>query len=65
MLHDAFEGAKGYKPKKGDWLSSYWAGFMSPHQHSRIRNTGVPMDLLKVGGGLCWGTGFPPFFLDC
>jgi hypothetical protein len=48
MLHDAFEGAKEYKPKKGDWLSSYWAGFMSPHQHSRIRNTGVPMDLLKV-----------------
>ncbi len=36
---------------QGDWLSSYWAGFMSPHQHSRIRNTGVPLDLLKVGGG--------------
>ncbi|KAL4441839.1 hypothetical protein ABPG77_003755 [Micractinium sp. CCAP 211/92] len=50
LLHDAFEGAKDYKPKKGDWLSSYWAGFMSPHQHSRIRNTGVPMDLLKEVG---------------
>lgn len=35
---------------QGDWLSSYWAGFMSPSQHSRIRNTGVPLDLLKVGG---------------
>ena len=32
---------------------------MSPHQQSRIRNTGVPLDLLKVGcacgvGGM-WG----------
>eukprot|EP00887_Chlorella_sp_A99_P003603 scaffold7.g3603.t1 len=34
-LHDAFEEAKS-------------EGFMSPHQHSRIRNTGVPMDLLKL-----------------
>ena len=34
---------------QSDWLSSYWAGFMSPSQHSRIRNTGVPMDLLRVG----------------
>ncbi len=33
---------------QSDWLSSYWAGFMSPSQHSRIRNTGVPMDLLRV-----------------
>ncbi|KAI3434698.1 hypothetical protein D9Q98_002760 [Chlorella vulgaris] len=49
-LHDAFEGAKAYKPKKGDWLSSYWAGFMSPHQTSRIRNTGVPIELLKEVG---------------
>ncbi|PRW57990.1 2-oxoglutarate mitochondrial-like isoform B [Chlorella sorokiniana] len=50
MMHDAFEGAKEYKPKKSDWLSSYWAGFMSPSQHSRIRNTGVPMDLLREVG---------------
>jgi len=35
---------------QSDWLSSYWAGFMSPSQHSRIRNTGVPMDLLRVRG---------------
>ena len=50
---------------QGDWLSSYWAGFMSPSQHSRIRNTGVPMDLLKVGWlfsfclGLTVSTGHP------
>lgn len=37
---------------QGDWLSSYWAGFMSPHQTSRIRNTGVPIELLKVGAGV-------------
>lgn len=49
-LHDAFEEAKSYVPNKSDWLSSYWEGFMSPHQHSRIRNTGVPMDLLKEVG---------------
>ena len=45
---------------QGDWLSSYWAGFMSPHQHSRIRNTGVPMDLLKVGGWLAAGVPLEP-----
>lgn len=49
-LHDAFEQAKDYVAKKTDWLSSVWEGFMSPHQHSRIRNTGVPMDLLKDVG---------------
>ena len=49
-LHNAFEAAKDYKPKKTDWLSSVWEGFMSPVQHSRIRNTGVPMELLKEVG---------------
>lgn len=55
LLHDAFEGAKSYKPKTSDWLSSYWSGFMSPSQLSRIRNTGVPVDLLKVGKELFLG----------
>jgi 2-oxoglutarate dehydrogenase E1 component len=50
ILHDAFESAKEYKPKKSDWLSSVWQGFMSPVQHSRIRNTGVPMELLQEVG---------------
>lgn len=49
-LHDKFEDAKSYKPKKSEWLSSVWKGFMSPSQTSRIRNTGVPMDLLKEVG---------------
>lgn len=50
ILHDAFEAAKDVKAKKSEWLSSYWKGFMSPHQHSRIRNTGVSMSLLKEVG---------------
>lgn len=50
LLHDSFEAAKTYKPKKSDWLSSVWHGFMSPHQHSRIRNTGVPLDVLTEVG---------------
>lgn len=49
-LEKEFEKAKQYKPEMRDWLSSYWAGYNSPHQHSRIRNTGVKMDLLKEVG---------------
>lgn len=62
-LHEAFENAKSYKPKTSDWLSSYWSGFMSPSQLSRIRNTGVPMDLLKVGlgPGVSQGVGHEPY----
>ena len=30
-----------------DWLSSYWSGYNSPSQLSRIRNTGVPLNFLK------------------
>ena len=44
--------AKDYKQEKGDWLSSVWAGFNSPSQTSRIRNTGVPVDFLKEVPGL-------------
>jgi len=42
-----FEKARDYKPEAKDWLSSYWAGFNSPNQTARIRNTGVPMNFLK------------------
>ena len=42
-----FENARDYKPEAKDWLSSYWAGFNSPNQIARIRNTGVPMNFLK------------------
>ena len=49
-LHDNFNSAKDYKPSVSEWLSSVWKGFMSPSQHSRIRNTGVPLSLLKEVG---------------
>ena len=49
-LHDNFNSAKDYKPSVSEWLSSVWKGFMSPSQHSRIRNTGVPLSLLKEIG---------------
>ncbi|GIL90737.1 hypothetical protein Vretimale_15815 [Volvox reticuliferus] len=50
LLNDAFEAAKDYRPQKKDWLASHWHGFMSPAQMSRIRNTGVPADLLRTVG---------------
>lgn len=40
ILQREFEAAKEYVPSAKDWLSSYWSGFMSPHQKARIRNTG-------------------------
>lgn len=46
-LNHEFQHAKEYKPAARDWLSSYWKGFMSPNQSSRIRNTGVPADFLR------------------
>lgn len=36
-----------------DWLSSYWSGYNSPSQLSRIRNTGVPNNFLKEVRGSC------------
>jgi 2-oxoglutarate dehydrogenase E1 component len=50
VLQDEFERAKDYVPAAKDWLSSYWEGFHGPNQLSRIRNTGVPMDVLKRVG---------------
>ena len=47
-----FENSRDYKPEAKDWLSSYWAGFNSPNQIARIRNTGVPMNFLKEARGL-------------
>lgn len=49
-LNTAFDAAKDYKPQKKDWLASHWHGFMSPAQLSRIRNTGVPGELLRTTG---------------
>ena len=40
ILNEEFNNSKDYVPKKRDWLAAYWAGFKSPEQISRIRNTG-------------------------
>ena len=50
ILSSEFEAAKDYTPSKKDWLSSHWTGFHSPLQMSRIRNTGVPANMLKQVG---------------
>lgn len=42
--------SKSYVPKPEDWLSSRWTGFKTPRQHSRIKPTGVDIDVLKVIG---------------
>jgi 2-oxoglutarate dehydrogenase E1 component len=41
ILQEEFDMAKEYVSKKDEWLSSVWAGFKTPAQRSRIRNTGV------------------------
>jgi 2-oxoglutarate dehydrogenase E1 component len=41
---------QSYVPKPEDWLSSRWTGFKSPRQHSRIRPTGVDVDILRFIG---------------
>mmetsp|Transcript_25969 Transcript_25969/g.61743 ORF Transcript_25969/g.61743 Transcript_25969/m.61743 type:complete len:1026 (+) Transcript_25969:173-3250(+) len=50
VLGREFENGKDYKPQKSDWLSERWSGFLSPAQRSRIRNTGVPDELLQEVG---------------
>lgn len=50
-----------------DWLSSYWSGYNSPSQLSRIRNTGVPAEVLKEVRSLSHAfllpVSFPPIHL--
>ena len=54
ILQKEFEAAKTYIPKTGDWLESVWAGYKGPDQLARIKDTGVPMDVLKeVGEDVC------------
>ncbi|KAL0540983.1 hypothetical protein IC582_021010 [Cucumis melo] len=50
ILNEEFVASKDYVPRKRDWLSAYWAGFKSPEQLSRIRNTGVKPEILKNVG---------------
>lgn len=49
-LEREFEDSKDYVPKPRDWLASHWAGFKGPDQLSRIRDTGVNMEILKKIG---------------
>ncbi|CAA6654909.1 unnamed protein product [Spirodela intermedia] len=60
ILNEEFNNSKDNIPNRRDWLSAYWAGFKSPEQISRIRNTGVKPEILKrVGEAI---TTFPPNF---
>lgn len=45
-----FEASKTYEKKETDWLSSRWAGFKSPQQFARVRDTGVDIDILRRVG---------------
>lgn len=44
------EASKTYEKCEDDWLSSKWAGFKSPTQMSRIRPTGVNIEMLRKIG---------------
>lgn len=45
-----FEASKTYRKKEDDWLANHWAGFKGPSQRSRIRETGVDIELLREIG---------------
>ena len=45
-----FEASKTYKSKPTDWLANRWTGFKGPLQLSRIRPTGVDVELLRKIG---------------
>ena len=47
---EELEASKTWIPTEDDWLSSKWAGFKSPTQLSRVRETGVNPDILKKVG---------------
>ena len=54
VLESEFEASKTWVTPKNDWLSSKWAGFLSPLQKSRIRETGCDVNKLKeIGIKLC------------
>lgn len=42
--------SKTYVKKESDWLASRWEGFKGPSQLSRIRETGVDIELLRKIG---------------
>jgi 2-oxoglutarate dehydrogenase E1 component len=50
ILENAYANTKSYKSKQSDWLESKWKNFKGPEQLSRIRETGVSMEVLKKVG---------------
>nr|CAD1822076.1 unnamed protein product [Ananas comosus var. bracteatus] len=46
ILNEEFINSKDYIPRRRDWLAAYWAGFKTPEQISRIRNTGYGNHIL-------------------
>ncbi|KAL6074805.1 oxoglutarate dehydrogenase (succinyl-transferring) [Balamuthia mandrillaris] len=51
--NSAYERASTYEPKNMDWLDSYWKGYKSPEQLSKIRSTALPKDtLMKIANTL-------------
>ncbi|KAL3921016.1 MAG: hypothetical protein SGILL_002973, partial [Bacillariaceae sp.] len=45
-----FDASKTYVHSEDDWLSSKWTGFKGKGQMSRIRSTGVDIDMLRKVG---------------
>lgn len=50
ILNKEFDLSKNFETQKKDWLASMWTGFKSPDQLSRIKHTGVALDVLKQVG---------------
>lgn len=46
------QASKSWESSGDDWLSSKWSGFKSPRQQSRIRKTGVDVEVLRSIGRL-------------
>lgn len=52
------QASKSWEPSGDDWLSSKWSGFKSPRQLSRIRSTGVDVDVLRSIGEISRGLAY-------
>lgn len=58
--HD--QESKSWEPAGDEWLSSKWSGFKSPRQLSRVRSTGVNVNVLRSVGEISFS--FFLFFFD-
>lgn len=48
--NEEFANNKDYVPKTRDWLGAFRLRFKSPKQISRLRNTGIKLEILKRVG---------------